>query len=268
MQALGFKLVLRELKARLSAPLRMQMPWVLADVIDGTLPASVFAQLARVHQAIDHGDTDLARAYAEFRHTQLNPLAAVYRWGLDPDVLLARTLRHDDPSLPPLLASPSWFASGLRQSEGGAPLTHKAQALSEAAAFYQQQRTATYAVLTLLERAGIPHAPELAHTLNCSLRTLERHLQAEGSSVAVLRSAVRLVRANAQLRTQAHLSTIAFEQRFADQAHMTRCFIRSCGLTPRTLQLLYWGKTQIPPAANGTQRHRTQARAATAQPAI
>jgi AraC-like DNA-binding protein len=251
MRLMNWDQVCLELLKRQQAPSGQQFPWVLHDVLDGTMSASVAACRAQLHSAQTPASAAVAQAYAAFRHTHLNPLAAVHRWGLAP-ALLPTGQRHDDrhPCETAvhcqLLGSQpwdTWSTPAQRNRPADASYPHKVQILCEAAAFYHQEHSATFAALTVLEHSGLTLAPALADMLHCSLRTLERHLQAEGTNLEVLRAAVRLLRANQQLRTQAHLSTIALEVGYSDQAHMNRCFMRACGLTPRTLQQLYWGRT-------------------------
>ncbi len=125
------------------------------------------------------------------------------------------------------------------------------------AAFLHLQTSITHKVLQVLEATGHHTLPDVAGDLACSPRTLERHLHAEGTTVETLRSAVRLLRANAQLRTGENLSTIAQTQGFADQAHMNRCFVQACGLSPGALQRLYLGKLPSALAEPEAARYRT-----------
>lgn len=80
---------------------------------------------------------------------------------------------------------------------------------------------------------GLPSLGELAHTLNMSIRTLDRHLKREGTGYRTLLREARLTRARHLLR-QAVMSTtaIAHELGYSDAANFTRAFRKATGMTP------------------------------------
>lgn len=80
---------------------------------------------------------------------------------------------------------------------------------------------------------GLPTQAELAHTLNLSPRTLDRHLQREGAGFRELAAEVRLERARAMLDARKlSVTQIAHELGYSDAANFTRAFRRECGSSP------------------------------------
>lgn len=88
----------------------------------------------------------------------------------------------------------------------------------------------------VLEREGGMPVEALARQLGCSKRTLERALQAAGTSAGQLRLAAMMVGAANQLTSKRSLTEIAADQGFADLAHMSRAFQASCGMAPSALR--------------------------------
>lgn len=80
---------------------------------------------------------------------------------------------------------------------------------------------------------GMPSLGELAHTLNMSIRTLDRHLKRENTGYRQLLNQTRLDRAK-ELLLQSDLSiaTIAHELDYTDAANFTRAFGKATGLSP------------------------------------
>ena len=82
---------------------------------------------------------------------------------------------------------------------------------------------------------GMPSLAELAHTLNISTRTLERHLQREDASFRELSQQARHLRARRLLANpQQSITRIAYELGYADAANFTRAFRRLEGCSPST----------------------------------
>ena len=81
---------------------------------------------------------------------------------------------------------------------------------------------------------GMPNLAELAHTLNLSTRTLDRHLQREGTGFRDLRNRVQLDKARQMLSEHAQsITQIAHELGYSDAANFSRAFKREAGLSPR-----------------------------------
>lgn len=81
---------------------------------------------------------------------------------------------------------------------------------------------------------GMPKLAELAHTLNLSTRTLDRHLQREGTGFRDLRNRVQLDKARQMLSEQTQsITQIAHELGYTDAANFSRAFKREAGLSPR-----------------------------------
>lgn len=272
MRELTLTSVVSELLARHRLSRGLRMPLILGDILNGTFTYSVYLYAPALQQLIASGHSDLEHAYAEFRYTNLNPLSAVYRPGVvalsnkgpaqrladlpakaAPDVL--KTCKQV--AIAAVHQAPPWQGGSLAHSRcrqeahehSACAVEHKIETLIKVAQFLNLETSFTFRVLQVLEAAGHHTLPDVAGHLACSPRTLERHLHDEGTSVETLRSAVRLLRANAQLRSGEHLSTVALTQGFSDQAHMNRCFMQACGLTPRALQRLYTGKLPAKSAA-------------------
>jgi AraC-like DNA-binding protein len=272
MRELGFESVSGELLARRCLPRRRRMPLALSDILDGTFTNSVYLYAPVLQALMASGQHDLEVAYAEFRLTNLNPLAAVYRSGIASVWDPRPTHRLDDLTVAPYAGWVHWPSAAsfgdqalqarhpLQQHNQGMVMDdralkantgqHKMCSLSEVAAFLHLEGSFTSKALQVLEAGSHLTLADVATRLACSPRTLERHLHDEGSCLETLRSAVRLLKANAQLRTGEHLSTIALAQGFSDQAHMNRAFSRACGLTPRTLQRLYTGQLPVSLTSN------------------
>lgn len=87
------------------------------------------------------------------------------------------------------------------------------------------------ASLALEAQGGIP-IPQLARELGCHQRTLERRLREDGLTAEMLRQVARLLRTMEGIRAGDSLAMVAADAGFSDQAHMTRVFRASCGLTP------------------------------------
>jgi AraC-like DNA-binding protein len=87
----------------------------------------------------------------------------------------------------------------------------------------------------LLERAGEANdAEEVAQHLHLSIRSLHRHLRAEGASLQALKDEVRRDRAVELLvRTQRPVKQVAREVGFADEKSFSRAFKAWTGASPR-----------------------------------
>lgn len=80
---------------------------------------------------------------------------------------------------------------------------------------------------------GLPTLTELAHTLNLSERTLDRHLQREGCGFRELLREMRQERAGELLAAgRLSVTQIALELGYTDAANFARAFRRECGLSP------------------------------------
>jgi AraC-like DNA-binding protein len=91
-------------------------------------------------------------------------------------------------------------------------------------------------VALVFEREGNIPVADVARKLGCHQRTLERRLREEGITAESLRMATRLIRATSRLRSTDSLTTIALDEGFSDQAHMSRAFRASCGMSPSLLR--------------------------------
>ncbi|WP_293374058.1 AraC family transcriptional regulator [Nevskia sp.] len=79
---------------------------------------------------------------------------------------------------------------------------------------------------------GLPSLEELAHTLNLSARTLDRHLKAEGAGFRELTSEVVVDRARALLAEGHSVTTVAYELGYTDASNFARAFRRATGRSP------------------------------------
>ena len=80
---------------------------------------------------------------------------------------------------------------------------------------------------------GLPSLGELAHTLNMSIRTLDRHLKRENTGYRELLHAARLQRAKTLLVDgEQSITAIAHELGYSDAANFTRSFRKSTGQAP------------------------------------
>ncbi|MCX7072243.1 MAG: AraC family transcriptional regulator ligand-binding domain-containing protein [Gammaproteobacteria bacterium] len=95
---------------------------------------------------------------------------------------------------------------------------------------------------------GLPSLDDLAHTLNLSSRTLDRHLKAEGTGFRQLAAEVVVERAQALLAQGLPVTTVALELGYTDASNFTRAFRRATGGCPsRTTD----GQRQATPTAAG-----------------
>lgn len=80
---------------------------------------------------------------------------------------------------------------------------------------------------------GLPSLGELAHTLNMSIRTLDRHLKRENTGYRELLHEARLKRAKAMLGESAlSITAIAHELGYTDAANFARAFGKATGMSP------------------------------------
>ena len=79
---------------------------------------------------------------------------------------------------------------------------------------------------------GLPSLDELAHTLNLSPRTLDRHLKAEGTGFRPLAAEVTVERARALLAQGQSVTTVALELGYTDASNFARAFRRATGRSP------------------------------------
>lgn len=79
---------------------------------------------------------------------------------------------------------------------------------------------------------GLPSLDELAHTLNLSPRTLDRHLKAEGAGFRQLVAEVIVERARTLLAQGQPVTTVALELGYTDASNFARAFRRATGTSP------------------------------------
>ena len=109
------------------------------------------------------------------------------------------------------------------------------------------ERTAAAEVAAVFEIEGAMTMNMLARRLGCSLRTLQRHLRADGVSAEEIRMAARLGRATARLRSYDSLTHIAIDEGFSDLAHMSRAFRYAAGMSPTQLRQALHGPVEPDP---------------------
>jgi AraC-like DNA-binding protein len=119
------------------------------------------------------------------------------------------------------------------QLEGLTPIIYS---LSDIAANLGVAYSASAEVAMVFELEGHIPVGQVARRVGCHQRTLERRLREEGLTAEAIRMASRLIRATKRLRSSDNLTIIAMEEGFSDQAHMTRVFRSSCGMTPSMLR--------------------------------
>ncbi|MDP1775791.1 MAG: helix-turn-helix transcriptional regulator, partial [Moraxellaceae bacterium] len=74
---------------------------------------------------------------------------------------------------------------------------------------------------------------DLAHTLNMSVRTLDRHLKSEQTNFRDIKNTVRHQRALKLLNeTDMSVTQIAYELGYTDPANFTRAFSKVAGVSP------------------------------------
>jgi len=101
------------------------------------------------------------------------------------------------------------------------------------------QRTAQAAGMTdwvamMLKQSneGLPSLAELAHLLNLSPRTLDRHLKREGCRFLELSKRLRHEKACELLRAGIGITQVAYQVGYRDAANFTRAFRREGGVSP------------------------------------
>lgn len=130
------------------------------------------------------------------------------------------------------------------EAHGRAGLDVVPRTVADVAFFFGVESSAAAEVCAVFEAEGSMRVAHLARHLGASQRSLERKLRTEGVTAESLRSATRLVRATARLKTQESLTTIAVAEGYSDSAHMSRAFQASCGMTPSMLRQFHRG---LPP---------------------
>jgi AraC-like DNA-binding protein len=99
-----------------------------------------------------------------------------------------------------------------------------------------QSRGMTEWITMMLREAhqGMPTLAELAHLLNQSPRTLDRHLGREGKRFLDISKQIRHEKACALLKASSlSITQVAYQLGYKDAANFTRAFRRECGASPR-----------------------------------
>lgn len=141
-----------------------------------------------------------------------------------------------------------WDGTGVRMLMSAA-IMGRAPALADATALklaedrcralltdaVSEGRVADWIRMMLREASGgLPSLEDLAHTLNLSARTLDRHLQREGSGFRALQQEILRERACALLEAgRLSVTQIAHELGYTDAANFSRAFKRDTGMSPR-----------------------------------
>lgn len=125
---------------------------------------------------------------------------------------------------------------GIVQRNERKHLVPKILSLVDIACYLGVAGSAGGEVALVFEREGYIPVTDVARKLGCHQRTLERRLREEGLTAEALRTATRLIRATSRLRSTESLTTIALDEGFSDQAHMSRAFRASCGMSPSMLR--------------------------------
>lgn len=82
---------------------------------------------------------------------------------------------------------------------------------------------------------------DLAHTLNMSVRTLDRHLKNENANFRDIKNTVRHQRAITLLdNTELSVTQIAYELGYTDPANFTRAFSKVAGMSPSQYKTRAW----------------------------
>lgn len=79
---------------------------------------------------------------------------------------------------------------------------------------------------------GLPSLEELAHTLNLSSRTLDRHLKAEGAGFRALAADIIVDKARVLLSQGHSVTAVAYELGYTDASNFARAFRRATGASP------------------------------------
>lgn len=94
-------------------------------------------------------------------------------------------------------------------------------------------RVADWVRMMLRESSnGLPSLDELAHTLNLSPRTLDRHLKAEGSGFRALAATAVVDKASALLVQGHSVTAVAYELGYTDASNFARAYRRATGVSP------------------------------------
>lgn len=98
---------------------------------------------------------------------------------------------------------------------------------------YRQDRLLSQRIIRLISANGSADTPEMAARLNISVRSLQRHLREEGTSLIALRSEARRRRAEDLLgRSDLPLKRVARLVGYGDEASFGRAFRGWTGRTP------------------------------------
>jgi AraC-like DNA-binding protein len=256
----------------------------VTHVLDGHLPYSRYHAAGRARQNEGAGEGVIERMVREWLATDLNPVVQVVRslnqttnviqgynaynasaqLGVKTRVSTLRRRNADDSlvvvkrDLLSTKVDPEPcrvgtivvfdYLLGIVQRNEKEQLSPKPFSLVDIANYLGVAGSAAGDVALVFQSEGGISVPELAKELGCHQRTLARRLRQEGLTAELLRLASRLIRATTLLKSDDSLTTIAADVGFADQAHMTRAFRASCGMTPSMLRALY-RTTRNEPAA-------------------
>lgn len=105
---------------------------------------------------------------------------------------------------------------------------------------YRQDRLLSRRIVRVLAAGGdAPEAPRLAEALNVSLRSLQRHLREEGTSLTALRAEARRLRAETLLRrADLPIKRVARLVGYGDESSFGRAFRAWTGRTPAEFRRL------------------------------
>lgn len=91
------------------------------------------------------------------------------------------------------------------------------------------EHTAVAQLAALFQAQGFMPIGEAARALDCHQRALERNLKKAGITAEAIRMAVRILRAHQRFSGAESLTNLAYDEGFADLAHISRSFKASCG---------------------------------------
>lgn len=267
-QPLAYHTVVHALEGRGGWTPSARFASAVAHAIDGHLPYSRYyaAGRARVREGASEGAVE--RAVRDWLATDLNPviqtalltsLTANVVWGYNAynasaNLAVRTSVAHGSPGAtrslrtaahdPEPCRAGSYAVLGCLLDEVGRKSMSKraAPSLTGLSRLLGVESMAAADVAAVLEAEGSGVSlGQVAAALGCHPRSLQRALRSEGLAFESLRQAFRLIRANALMRSDDSLTSIAAEVGFSDSAHMARSFRASCGMPPSLLRRIAKG---------------------------
>ena len=258
-QTLAYHTVASAMRDRSRADARQRFSMAIKAALIGHVPHIQYRLAARERRAVGWSEDTVSRAVFDWLQTDLNPAVQAIRATRSPAAIVelynaynaavplgvkttvegegarrdaAASVADDELCAAGSLAVLAWVR---RDTAAKAARPSQDWMLSgwRAAIYLGAERLAGAEAAHALESEGDMDLRRLSMRLGSTARTLQRRIAEEGLTITQLRLASRQTRALRLIQAGGmSLGQVAIEAGYADQAHMSRGFKFSCGLTP------------------------------------